>query len=89
MAKKNKDVNGQLYRVTPIAIYLRPFKEQAAIGYKLPAEEVYTHTEDSVLSICMQVGQTNSITHPPIVDHDECTVKSSNFPFHMQDAGSL
>lgn len=42
VAKINKGGYKKLYRVTPIAIYLWPYKEQAAIGYKLPAEQVYS-----------------------------------------------
>ena len=42
VAKINEGGNKKLYRVTPIAIYLWPYKEQAAIGYKLPAEQVYS-----------------------------------------------
>ena len=63
VAEKNKGGDGQLYRVTPIAIYLRPYKEQATSGYKLSAEQVYSHMHRRPSAIYMHVGVTkNAIT---------------------------
>ena len=42
VGKINEGGNKKLYRVTPIVIYLWPYKEKAASGYKLPAEQVYS-----------------------------------------------